>query len=31
MEKYTLIVTEKPEAARRIAEALNLKGKPEKH
>ena len=31
MEKYTLIVTEKPEAARRIAEALNLKGKPKKH
>jgi len=31
MEKYTLIVTEKPEAARRIAEALKLKGKTKKH
>jgi len=30
MEKYTLIVTEKPDAARRIAEALDLKGKPKK-
>jgi len=30
MEKYTLIVTEKPDAAHRIAEALDLKGKPKK-
>lgn len=30
MEKYTLIVTEKPDAAKRIAEALDLKGKPKK-
>ena len=30
MEKYTLIITEKPDAARRIAKALDLKGKPEK-
>jgi DNA topoisomerase-1 len=30
MEKYTLIVTEKPDAARRIASALNEKGKVEK-
>jgi len=30
-EKCTLIITEKPEAARRIAEALNLKGKPKKY
>ncbi len=30
MEKYTLIVTEKPDAAQRIAESLNLKGKPKK-
>jgi len=30
MDKYTLIVTEKPEAARRIAEALDIKGKPKK-
>jgi len=30
MEKYTLIVTEKPDAARRIAEALDLNGKPRK-
>jgi len=30
MEKYTLIVTEKPDAARRIAEALDAKGKPKK-
>ena len=30
MEKYTLIVTEKPDAAQRIAEALDYKGKPEK-
>ncbi len=30
MEKYTLIITEKPDAAKRIAEALDLKGKPEK-
>jgi len=30
MKKYTLIVTEKPEAARRIAQALDLNGKPEK-
>jgi len=30
MERYTLIVTEKPEAARRIAQALDLNGKPKK-
>ena len=30
MEKYTLIITEKPDAAQRIAEALDLKGKPKK-
>ncbi len=30
MEKYTLIVTEKPDAAQRIAEALDLKGKPQR-
>jgi len=30
MGKYTLIVTEKPDAAQRIAEALDLKGKPKK-
>jgi len=30
MEKYTLIVTEKPDAAQRIAEALDLKAKPKK-
>ncbi|HEX68967.1 MAG TPA: DNA topoisomerase I, partial [Candidatus Bathyarchaeota archaeon] len=30
-EKCTLIITEKPEAARRIAEALDLKGKPKKY
>lgn len=30
MGKYTLIVTEKPDAAKRIAEALDLKGKPKK-
>jgi DNA topoisomerase-1 len=30
MERYTLIITEKPDAAQRIAEALNLKGKPKK-
>jgi DNA topoisomerase-1 len=30
MEKYTLIVTEKPDAAQRIAEALDLKGRPKK-
>jgi len=30
MEKYTLIVTEKPDAAKRIAEALDLNGKPKK-
>jgi len=30
MEKYTLIVTEKPAAARRIAQALDLNGKPRK-
>ena len=28
MEKCTLIVTEKPDAARRIAQALDLQGKP---
>jgi len=30
MEKYTLIVTEKPDAAQRIASALDVHGKPEK-
>jgi len=30
MEKYTLIITEKPDAAQRIAQALDQKGKPEK-
>ncbi|MCJ7721625.1 hypothetical protein MUO98_04380, partial [Candidatus Bathyarchaeota archaeon] len=28
MEKYTLIVTEKPDAAKRIAYALDRQGKP---
>ena len=31
MEKYTLIVTEKPDAAERIASALDVQGKPEKN
>jgi DNA topoisomerase-1 len=31
MEKYTLIVTEKPDAAQRIASALNEKGKVERN
>ncbi len=30
MEKYTLIITEKPSAAQRIAQALDQKGKPTK-
>jgi len=30
MEKYALIIAEKPEAARRIAQALDKEGKPEK-
>nr|NIU38784.1 DNA topoisomerase I [Candidatus Bathyarchaeota archaeon]NIV44332.1 DNA topoisomerase I [Candidatus Bathyarchaeota archaeon] len=30
MEKYTLIITEKPSAAQRIAYALDQEGKPEK-
>lgn len=30
MEKHTLIITEKPDAAQRIAKALDEKGKPEK-
>jgi DNA topoisomerase-1 len=30
MAKYTLIITEKPDAARRIAQALDLKGKAKK-
>jgi DNA topoisomerase-1 len=30
MEKYTLIITEKPDAAQRIAQALDQKGKPKK-
>ncbi len=30
MGKYTLIITEKPDAAQRIAQALNIKGKPKK-
>jgi DNA topoisomerase-1 len=29
MENYTLIVTEKPDAAKRIAQALDLQGKPQ--
>ncbi|MGQ9565807.1 MAG: DNA topoisomerase I [Candidatus Bathyarchaeales archaeon] len=29
MENYTLIITEKPDAARRIAEALDIIGKPQ--
>jgi DNA topoisomerase-1 len=31
MEKCTLIITEKPNAAKRLAEALDREGKPEKH
>jgi len=30
LEKYTLIITEKPDAANRIAMALDAIGKPEK-
>jgi len=30
MEKYTLVITEKPDAARRIAKALDSQGKPER-
>jgi DNA topoisomerase-1 len=30
MEKYTLIITEKPDAAQRIAQALDQNGKPKK-
>lgn len=30
MEKYTLVITEKPDAAERIASALDVKGKPRK-
>jgi len=30
MEKYTLIITEKPDAAQRIAQALDRNGKPKK-
>ena len=30
MGKYTLVITEKPDAAQRIAEALDSKGKPKK-
>jgi len=30
MGKYALVVTEKPDAAKRIAEALDLKGKPKR-
>jgi len=30
MEKYTLVITEKPDAAERIAKALDHQGKPEK-
>lgn len=30
MEKYTLIITEKPDAAKRIAQALDSQGKPKK-
>lgn len=29
MEKYTLIITEKPDAAKRIAQALDAKEKPQ--
>ncbi len=31
MEKYTLIITEKPDAANRIAMALDVEGKPKKN
>ncbi len=31
MDNYTLIVTEKPDAAKRIAYALDIEGKPEHH
>jgi DNA topoisomerase-1 len=31
MQKYTLIITEKPDAAQRIAEALDLRGKPQRN
>ena len=31
MQKYTLIITEKPDAAQRIAEALDQKGKPQRN
>lgn len=31
MDNYTLIIAEKPDAARRIAQALDFKGKPEEH
>ncbi len=31
MQKHTLIITEKPDAAQRIAEALDLRGKPQRH
>ena len=30
LEKYTLIITEKPDAANRIATALDVEGKPKK-
>ncbi|MFQ6086718.1 MAG: DNA topoisomerase I, partial [Candidatus Bathyarchaeia archaeon] len=30
MEKYTLVITEKPDAAQRIAKALDQKGRPKK-
>ncbi len=30
MEKYTLVITEKPDAANRIADALDVDGKPKK-
>ncbi|UCH70030.1 MAG: DNA topoisomerase I, partial [Candidatus Bathyarchaeota archaeon] len=30
MEKYTLVITEKPNAAKRIAQALDQKGRPKK-
>jgi len=31
LEKYTLIITEKPDAANRIATALDVEGKPKKN
>ena len=31
LEKYTLVITEKPDAANRIATALDVEGKPKKN